>query len=54
MVRLQLEQGFRVIYLWQGERHVHSRIFRTLSEAAQIAYEMRLDGWQAWAETLGR
>jgi hypothetical protein len=45
---------FRVIYLWRGERHVHSRQPDTKQEAEQIASDMRAARWQAWVEPTER
>lgn len=43
---------YRVIYLWQGQRHVHSAWPMGRVAAAQLVTEMRKDGWQAWSERL--
>jgi hypothetical protein len=41
---------FVVVYLWQGERHTHSRTFDTHREALCLAQTMQAEGWQAWVE----
>jgi len=41
---------YRIIYLWRGERHEHSRRLNTKAEAQALVDEMRRDKWQAWYE----
>lgn len=41
----------RIIYLWQGERHVHLATPRTMAEANEIVQAMRAKGFRAWVET---
>lgn len=40
-----------VIYLWRGERHVHSADPQTLAEAFEIQGAMKAAGWQCWIES---
>lgn len=39
-----------VVYLWRGERH--RTYCASEAEARRVAYDMRADGWQAWAERI--
>lgn len=43
---------YQVIYIWQGERHVHSSQFTTLTRERGLALvsTMLADGWQCWLE----
>lgn len=41
---------FRVIYLWNGERHQTTGNYATMDEALAVAREFRLSGFWARAE----
>jgi len=41
---------YNVIYMWRGERHVHSRQCVTVTEADELVAAMRRVGWRSWYE----
>ena len=46
------ETHYRVIYTWNGQRHVDLRTYNSIKSAAYRVNELRADGWNAWAEAI--
>lgn len=41
---------YKIIYLWNGERHQLLRTFTKLEDAKMAIVDVRLAGFQAWIE----
>ena len=41
---------FKVVFLWQGERHVALKIYTSKIEASVAVHELRSKGLQSWFE----